>query len=49
MAYINDPGYPDGRMEAVPLSNLLTAWQQGPGGGNQMVETLQAPAIHTAG
>lgn len=44
-AYINDPGYPDGRMEAVPLSELMGAWG---GAGNQMVETLQTPEVHTA-
>lgn len=25
-AYLNDPGSPDGRMEAVPLSELMSAW-----------------------
>jgi Peptidase_C39 like family len=42
-AYLNDPGDPDGRMEAVPLNELMAAWN---GEGNQIVVTEQAPEMH---
>ena len=42
-AYLDDPGTPDGRMEAVPLTELMDAWHND---GYQMVETQQAPGLH---
>jgi hypothetical protein len=45
MAYLNDPGTPDGRMEAVPLNELMAAWQNG---GNAMVVTEHVTSVNTS-
>jgi hypothetical protein len=42
-AYLNDPGSPDGRMEAVPIQELMSAWSTS---GYTAVVTDHVPVSH---